>query len=97
MNTIDIIILVLMAMAAIVAAGAFAAIAKYLFDHGLADRHQTAPNIVELYKTYMAHTRKTTGRIGGMFWIHGVSAGIFITVGVIYSVVRFILPRLMGS
>ena len=97
MNTTDIIILILMAVAAIVSAGTFAAIAKYLFERGLADQNQAAPNLIDFYKTYLAHTRKTTGRIGGVFWIHSISAGLFIAIGVVYSIVRFILPRLMGA
>ena len=97
MNTTDILILALMAFAAIIAAGAFAAIAKYLFDCGLSDPKQSAPNIIEFYKTYAVLTRKTNGRIGGMFWVHCISAGLFITIGVIYTIVRFILPRLMGN
>jgi hypothetical protein len=95
-NTTDIIILALMAVAAMASAGTFAAIAKYLFDRGLADQNQAAPNIIEFYKTYLAHTRKTTGRVGGVFWVHSISVGLFIATGVVYSIVRFILPRLMG-
>jgi len=97
MNTTDIIVLALMAVAAIIAAGAFAAIAKDLFDRGLADQKNPAPNIIEFYKTYIASTRKATGRIGGVFWVHSVFTGLFIAIGVIYSVVRFILPFLMGT
>lgn len=85
-----------MAGAAAAAAGTFAAIAKHLFDRGLADRNQATPNIIEFYKTYMAHTRKTTGRIGGVFWIHSICAGLFIAIGVVYSIARFILPHFIG-
>jgi hypothetical protein len=84
-----------MAGAAAIAAGAFASVVKYLFDRGLADRNHPAPNILDFYKTYMAHTRKTTGRIGMAFWIHSVSAGAFITIGVVYTIIRFVLPRVM--
>lgn len=96
MNTNDIIILFVMAAAAMAAAGSFAAIAKYMFDRGLADQKQPTLNIIEFYKTYLAHTRKATGRIGGVFWIHSISAGIFIATGVGYSIARFLLPHLMG-
>ena len=92
MNTTDIIILASMAVAAVVAAGAFASIVNYLFERRLADRNNPAPNIVEFYKTYMAHTRKATGRIGTAFWVHCVFAGLFIAIGVIYTIVRLILP-----
>jgi hypothetical protein len=96
MNTNDILVTALMAVTAIIAAGAFAAIAKYLFDRGLADQKHSAPNIIEFYKSYVAHTRKATGRIGVVFWVHSVCTGLFIAIGVIYTVVRFILPLLMG-
>ncbi len=97
MKTTDILILALMAVSAILAAGAFAAIVKYLFDRGLADPKHPAPNIIEFYKTYVSHTRKTTGRIGCVFWIHSICTGLFITIGVVYTIVRFVLPRLMGA
>lgn len=80
-------------VAAVIAAGSFSIIARYLFDHGLADRTALVPNILDLYKTYIAHTKKETGRIGGAFWIHIVSAGIFIATGVIYTIGRLLLPR----
>ncbi|MBC2712952.1 MAG: hypothetical protein HGJ94_18750 [Desulfosarcina sp.] len=93
MNTTDYIIIGFMGIAAVVAAGAFSAIAKYLFDRGLVDRNASPPNIMNFYKTYIAHTRKKTGRIGGAFWIHSMSAGIFISTGVVYTIVRLVLPR----
>lgn len=95
MNTTDIIILTLMAGTAVVAVVAFASIAKYLFDRDLANRSNPAPNLVDFYKTYVAHTRRTTGRIGMAFWIHCVFAGLFITIGVIYTIIRLILPRFL--
>jgi hypothetical protein len=95
MNTTDVIILVWMAGLAVFAIVTFAFIAKYLFDRGLADRNHPAPNILDFYKTYMAHTRKRTGRIGMTFWIHSLSAGAFITTGVAYTIIRFVLPRVM--
>jgi len=89
----DYTILVIMGVAAVIAAGSFSIIARYLFDHGLADRNALAPNIMALYKTYVAHTQKTAGRIGVPFWVHSVSVGIFISTGVAYTIGRFILPR----
>ncbi|BBO88428.1 hypothetical protein [Desulfosarcina ovata] len=94
MNTTDLIVLAAMAVVVAVALGAFVPITKYLFDRGLVDRNQQAPNIIDFYKTYVAHTRKTTGRIGTAFWVHAVSAGLFIVIGVGYTIFRFILPRL---
>ena len=82
-----------MGLAAVIAAGSFSIIARYLFNRGLADRNVRAPNIVGLYKTYIAHSKKETGRIGGAFWVHSVSAGTFIITGVVYTIGRFILPR----
>jgi hypothetical protein len=93
MQSSDYTILIVMGLAAAIAAGSFSAIARYLFDHGLADRNAKAPNMLVWYKTYMAQTRKQTGRIGTPFWIHSGSAGIFILTGVMYTIVRFILPR----
>ena len=90
----DYTILIVMGVAVAIAAGSFSIIARYLFDRGLADRNALAPNIIDLYKTYIAHTRKMTGRIGVAFWIHSVSAGIFISTGVFYTIGRFILPRI---
>ncbi len=84
-----------MGVAMVIAAGSFSIIARYLFDRGLADRSTLKPNIIDLYQTYIAHTRKQTGRIGVAFWIHSVSAGIFISTGVCYTIGRFILPRII--
>ena len=96
MNTIDIVILAGMAVAAVTAASAFAAITRFLFDRGLADPRATAPaDILAMYKTYAARTRKATGRVGLPLWIHGVSAGLFILMGVGYALMRFILPRIL--
>ena len=82
-----------MGVAVVIAAGSFSIIAKYLFDRGLANRNTLVPNIMDLYKTYIADTKKKTGRIGGAFWVHSVSAVIFISTGVVYTIGRFILPR----
>jgi hypothetical protein len=97
MNTIDIVILAGMAVVAVIAAGAFAAIVRYLFDRGLADPRAAAPpDILAMYKTFAAHTRQATGRVGPALWVHGISAGLFVAVGVGYSIVRFVLPVVMG-
>lgn len=92
MNMTDLIVLVCMIAAAAIAAGAFAFLTQYLFKRGLADRHDPVPNIVDLYKGYIAHTRKTSGRIGLAFWIHCVFAGAFVTIGVAYTILRFVWP-----
>jgi hypothetical protein len=89
----DYAILMVMGVAAAIAAGSFSVIAGYLFDRGLADRNATVPDILGLYKTYMRHTKAKTGRIGGAFWVHSASASIFIFTGVVYTIVRFVLPR----
>jgi hypothetical protein len=97
MNTMDIVILAGLALAAVIAAAAFAAIVRYLYDRGLADPRAAAPpDILAMYKTFAAHTRKATGRVGPALWVHGISAGLFIAIGVGYSIVRFVLPMVMG-
>lgn len=93
MIAVDYTILIVMAVAAATAAGSFCIIAGYLFDRDLADRSARATDILGYYKTYMRHTQKKTGRIGGALWVHGGSAGIFISTGVIYTIFRFILPH----
>lgn len=85
---------IVLGVAAVIAAGSFSIIARYLFDHGLADRTARVPNIIDLYKTYIAHTRQKTGRIGSAFWVHSVFTGIFIATGAIYTIVRLIVPRI---
>ncbi len=94
MTTTDYIIAALAGTAALICAGSFAAIAKYLFDRGLADRNARSPDIRVYYQTYMAATKKENGRVGTAFWIHCVAAGVFVCTGVGYTVFRFILPRL---
>jgi hypothetical protein len=93
-TTADTIVLIVMALAAAVAAGAFSTIATYLFDRGLADRHHFSPDIRLLYRTYISQTRQESGRIGRALWIHGLGAGIFILTGTIYAIVRVVLPLL---
>ena len=95
LHSSDYTILIVMGLAAAVAAGSFSVIARYLFDRGLADRNAKMPDIRVFYKTYMSQTRKQTGRIGNAFWLHSGSAGIFILTGVVYTIVRFILPRFL--
>jgi hypothetical protein len=89
----DAAIAIFMGVAAIVAAASFSMIVRYLFDRGLADRSMQTPDLRKMYRTYMNHTRKETGRMGTALWIHGGSAAIFILAGVAYTIFRFILPR----
>jgi len=93
MSVNDYTILILMGIAAITAAGSFSIIVRYLFDQGLADPKDQKPDILAFYKTYMGNTKKQTGRIGGAFWVHSVSAGVFILLGIAYTIYRFILPH----
>jgi hypothetical protein len=78
-----------MGLAAIVAAVSFSIIVKYLFDRSLADRGMRAPDLREIYQTYMKHTRKENGRTGPVLWVHAGSAAIFILTGVAYTIFRF--------
>jgi hypothetical protein len=75
-----------------VATVSFSRIAGYLFSHGLADPRALHPDIRSVYQTYITHRRKVDGRIGVVFWIHSVSAGLFICTGVVYTVIRFVIP-----
>lgn len=95
MNPIDITILILMGLAAVISAGSFSAIMRTLFDRGLANPRDRKPDILGYYKTYVAHTRRQIGRIGGTFWVHTVSAAVFILIGVCYTIYRFIIPRFL--
>ena len=92
MTVADYTILILMGMSALCAAISFSIIARYLFDHGLADRNAQSVDIRRLYSAYLADTRRRTGRIGGVFWVHCIAAGLFISIGVIYTIFRFLLP-----
>ena len=87
-------IVALAVTAALISAGSFAAIVTYLFDRGLADRNERSPDIRMYYRSYLSATKKETGRIGTAFWIHCVSAGVFICTGVGYTIFQFLLPRL---
>ena len=93
MTATDTAIVILMGVAALVAAVSFSIVVRYLFERGLADRNMQAPDLREIYRTYMNQTRKENGRVGPALWIHGGSAAIFIFTGVAYTIVRFILPR----
>ena len=93
MTAADTIIVILMGLAALVAAVSFSIVVRYLFERGLADRNMQAPDLREIYRTYMNQTRKENGRVGPALWIHGGSAAFFIFTGVAYTIIRFILPR----
>ena len=90
MNQLDYIAFALLGAAALVAAGSFAVIANYLFDHGLADRRDPVPNIIDLYQKYRDHTRAASGRTAPMLWVHLSAAGMFILTGVVYMIFKFI-------
>jgi hypothetical protein len=66
-----------------------AAIANYLFDHRLADRNDAFPNLLDLYRKYKRHTKKQTGQVNPLLWIHAAAAGTFILIGVAYTLARF--------
>jgi hypothetical protein len=89
-NQLDYIAAALLGAAALLAAGSFAVIADYLFTHGLADRRQPLPNIIDLYKKYRDHTRGQTGRVNPWLWMHFTAVGAFILIGMIYVILRFI-------
>ena len=81
-------------LAALIATGSFAAMMRYLFERGLADRNERSADIRLYYQTYLSTTKRETGKIGTALWVHGISAGVFICAGVAYTIFRFILPRL---
>ena len=90
MTTMDYTAIGGMLAAALVSALSFGMIANYLFDHRLADRNDPFPNILDLYRKYKAHTKETTGQVNPLYWIHTVSVGVFIALGVGYTLMRFI-------
>ena len=94
MTTLDYTILITMGVLAVLAVGSFSIIARYLFDRGVVDRDRPTPDVRHFYKKYIEHTRADSGRIGIAFWIHSVSAAIFILTGVIYTLFRFAFPLL---
>jgi len=90
MTTMDYAAIVGMVLAAIASVVSFALIANYLFDHGLADRNAPSMNLLELYRKFKRHTRERTGQVNPLFWIHAAAAGTFISVGVVYTLARFV-------
>ncbi len=78
-----------MGMAAVVSAVSFGMIATDLFDHGLADRNDPLPNLLELYRKYRRHTKEITGQVHPLLWVHAAAAGAFILTGVADTLARF--------
>jgi hypothetical protein len=89
MQTMDYVAIFGMAVAALAAAVSFGMIAKTLFEHRLADRNDPFPNLMSLYRKYQRHTRETTGRVNPLFWFHLGAVGVFVLVGVAYTLARF--------
>jgi len=61
MTTMDFAVAAGMGMATVVSAVSFGMIAKYFFDHGLADHNDPFPNLITLYRKYKQHTKAKTG------------------------------------
>ena len=76
-------------MAAVVSVVSFGTIANYLFHHGLADRNDYLPNLLDLYRKYRRHTKEKTGQVNPLLWIHAAAAGAFVLMGVAYTLARF--------
>lgn len=89
MTTMDYTAIVGMALTAIASAVSFGMIANYLFDHRLADRNDPFPNLLDLYRKYKHHTKEKTGQVNPLLWIHAAAAGTFISIGVAYTLARF--------
>jgi hypothetical protein len=89
MTTMDFAAIAGMGMAAVVSAVSFGMIANYLFDHGLADRNDSFPNLLELYRKYRRHTKEKTGQVNPLLWVHAAATGAFILTGVAYTLARF--------
>ncbi len=88
-GTTDIVFLIVMGVLAVAAAGTFAGILRYLFDHGLANPDDAAiPDLRRYYRQYMHHTRQHSGRIGPLLWAHAGAAGLFILAGMLYVLFR---------
>ena len=94
MTSADSIVVALMGLTASITAASLSIFAGYSFDRGLADRSKRSADLRQFYRIYIAHTRQQAGRIGKAFWIHVISAGCFIIIGVSYTLLRFILPLL---
>jgi hypothetical protein len=75
--------------AAVVSAVAFGMIATDLVDHGLADRNDPFPNLLELYRKYRRHTKEKTGQVHPLLGGHAAAAGAFIPTGVACTRARF--------
>ena len=90
MITMDYVAIAGLVMAAIASAVTFGKIATYLFDHNLAYRNAPPGNLLVLYRKYKDHTRETTGQVNSLRWVHAAAAGTFITIGVAYTLARFI-------
>lgn len=90
MTTMDYAAIVGMVLAAFASVVSFGMIANYLFDHGLADRNAPPMNLLVLYRKFKHHTMETTGQVNPLFWVHTTAVGIFISVGVIYTLARFV-------
>jgi hypothetical protein len=89
MMTMDYAAIAGMGLTAVVSAVSFGMIANYLFENGLADRNDPFPNLLDLYRKYKRHTKAQTGQVNPLLWIHTVAAGTFISIGVIYTLARF--------
>ena len=90
MTTMDFAAIVGMVLAAIASAVTFGMIATYLFDHNLADRNAPPLNLLALYRKYKHHTQETTGQVNPLLWVHAAAAGTFISIGVAYTLARYI-------
>lgn len=89
MQTMDYAAILAMAAAAIAAAVSFGLIANTLFEHRLADRNDTRPNLLALYREYRRHTLEQTGRVNPLLWVHLAAVGLFVSTGVAYTLARF--------
>lgn len=89
MQTMDYAALIGMAIAALAAAVSFGLIANTLFENRLADRRDPFPNLLSLYRQYRRHTRSRSGRVNPLLWLHLGAAGVFILIGVAYTLARF--------
>jgi hypothetical protein len=89
MQTMDYAAILGMAAAALAAVVSFGMIAHYLFEHRLADRHDPFPNLLALYRQYRRHTREKAGRVDPLLWVHLGAVGVFVLMGVVYTLTRF--------
>ena len=90
MITLDYVAIAGLVMAAIASAVTFGMIATYLFDHNLADRNAPPGNLLVFYRKYKDHTREIAGRVNSLLWVPAAAAGTVITIGVAYTLGRFI-------